>query len=147
MVRPNSGLLAAMLKSDRLSGVLRWKITLTQDLLAQEAAIAGWKNFWVDLHGFSKAEEVTSEFGRCLKFPSYFDGAVGKLSTLMPDICDAQAHAVIGISGWQEFVKKDPSAASELADALELGAMNSRIVVIVSDPSGSYPGLSELALA
>jgi hypothetical protein len=147
VVRPNSGLLAALLKSDQLSGVLRWKVTLTKESLSQESAIVGWKNFWVDLSGLTKPEEVISELGRSLDLPDYFDGSLEKLSVLMPEVCDTETRAVLAISGWQEFVGKNSKSAADLAEALELGAEGSRIVVIVSDPSGNYPGLSELALA
>jgi len=45
---PNPGLLAAMLKAQRLNGVLRWKVTFTESGFKGETNLAAWNGIWIE---------------------------------------------------------------------------------------------------
>ena len=48
MAAPNPGLLAAMLKAQRLNGVLRWKVTFTESGFKGETNLAAWNGIWIE---------------------------------------------------------------------------------------------------
>ena len=147
MVRPNSGLLAAMLRGSLLTGALRWKVTFTSESIVQEAAMAGWKSVWIDLSGLKKLDQVNGELARVLSFPDYFDGELGSIAGFLVDSVPGDSGLLIGVSGWQEFVKASPADAKAFADALDSAIEGQSVVAIFCDPSGNYPGLAELSLA
>ncbi|MFM1778270.1 MAG: hypothetical protein RL741_888 [Actinomycetota bacterium] len=144
VVAPNPGLLAAMLKAQRLTGVLRWKVNFTEAVVAAEAGLAGWNYIWLDSSG-ARAEQ------------DFIDLVAQQI--LRPDLvgCDlvAIAHELVGFdgdtanyciawTGWQELVKSDSGAAQRIADELEAAGSEKTNVVLVCDSSGNFPGISEL---
>lgn len=147
MVRPNSGLLAAMLRGNLLAGALRWKVTFTSELVAQESNMAGWTSAWIDLSGLTKLPQVTAEFARVLNFPDYFDGELSGLTSFLSDAVPPESGMVVAISGWQEFARLSAGEASQFAEALDAAVENLSAVIIFCDPSGKYAGLAELSLA
>lgn len=147
MVRPNSGLLAAMLRGNLLKGALRWKVTFTSESGAQEAAMAGWKFAWIDLAGIKSLDQVTAEFGRVLEFPDFFDGELKSIPGLLVDVVPAEAGLLMTVSGWQDFAKANPADAADFAEALDGATSSLNAVAIFCDPSGKYAGLAELSLA
>ena len=66
MASPNPGLLAALLKTGRLTGVLRWKVNLTNENLKIEANIAKWIGYFLNLSDTKSLEDcfalISTEF-------------------------------------------------------------------------------------
>jgi hypothetical protein len=136
-----------MLRGNLLSGALRWKVTFTPELVAQEAAMANWKSAWIELAGIKSANEVTAEVARVLGFPDFFSGEIESIKEFLGDAVPEDSGLLIGISGWQEFAKFAPSEATRFAEVLDASVVNLSAVAIFCDPSGNLAGLAELSLA
>ena len=145
MAAPNPGLLAAMLKAQRLNGVLRWKVTFTESGFKGETNLAAWNGTWIE----TSAVKSIQDFVDVVANQTLNSHLVGKslpelIETIIPGT-DTAGGTCIGWSGWQDLLKTDPHAALEIAEALELACQECSAAVIVCDSVGSFPGISELS--
>jgi hypothetical protein len=144
VVAPSPGLLAAMLKAQRLSGVLRWKVNFTEAVIATEAGLAGWDFIWIDSSGAVSERDFIDLVAQQLLRPDLVGCGISEIAFELVGRNGTAANVCIAWTGWQELVKSDLSAAQRIADQLDEAGSEPANVVLVCDSSGNFPGLSEL---
>lgn len=144
VVAPSPGLLAAMLKAQRLSGVLRWKVNFTEAVIAAEAGLAGWDFIWIDSSGAVSERDFIDLVAQQLLRPDLVGCGISEIAFELVGRNGMAANVCIAWTGWQELVKSDLSAAQRIADHLDEAGSEPANVVLVCDSSGNFPGLSEL---
>lgn len=144
VVAPNPGLLAAMLKAQRLTGVLRWKVNFTEAVVAAEAGLAGWDYIWLDSSGARSEQDFIDLVAQQILRPDLVGCDLTTIAQELVGLDGVAENFCIAWSGWQELVKSDSSAAQRIADELEVAGNEKTNVVLVCDSSGNFPGISEL---
>jgi hypothetical protein len=144
VVAPSPGLLAAMLKAQRLTGVLRWKVNFTEPVIAAEAGLAGWNYIWLDSSGARSEQDFIDLVAQQILRPELVGCDLVAIAQELVGLTGVTENYCIAWTGWQELVKSDPSAAQRIADELENAGNEKSNVVLVCDSSGNFPGLSEL---
>ena len=144
VVAPNPGLLAAMLKAQRLTGVLRWKVNFTEAVVAAEAGLAGWDYIWLDSSGARSEQDFIDLVAQQILRPDLVGCDLTTIAQELVGLDGVAENYCIAWSGWQELVKSDSSAAQRIADELEDAGNEKTNVVLVCDSSGNFPGISEL---
>ena len=149
MASPNPGLLAALLKTGRLSGVLRWKVNLTAETLKSEANIANWSSYYLNL---SEAETLTDCFSLIsaeLNLPRLtLENFVQNLVTkAQQQKISAEQKVVLALSGWQEFEKNSSADAQNFVSMLDEVAEKLPGLVLVVDGKGEFPEIAQLTSA
>lgn len=142
MVSPNPGLMAALLKSGHLSGVVRWKVDLSNQIVATEISASGFAGYFLETSGAITLEQTFELFSNQLKFGKLsLTNFESQLKTLVP----TQAGIFIAWSGWQDFVKTNPEDAAGVIDIFESACESWPGVVLVVDKVGKFQNLNELA--
>lgn len=144
VVAPSPGLLAAMLKAQRLTGVLRWKVNFTETLVAAEAGLAGWDFIWLDSSGAQSEQNFIDLAAQQILRPDLVGCGLEVIAQELVGLDGATSSYCIAWTGWQELVKSDSSAAQRIAEVLEEVGSEKANVVVVCDSSGNFPGISEL---
>ena len=143
MAAPIPGLLAAMLKAQRLSGVLRWKVNFSEQVISGEAELAGWNYIWLDTRAVTTDRELVDLAANQISSPELLDSAISDLvSALVPN--GSEQKTLIVWSNWQELVKADLTTAQNIAEQLDEACREKSAVVIVCDSVGQFPGIAEL---
>ena len=143
MAAPIPGLLAAMLKAQRLSGVLRWKVNFTEQVISGEAELAGWNYIWLDTRAVTTDRELVDLAANQISSPELLDSAISDLvSALVPN--GSEQKTLIVWSNWQELVKADLTTAQNFAEQLDEACREKSAVVVVCDSVGQFPGIAEL---
>ena len=145
MAAPNPGLLAAMLKAQRLSGVMRWKVNFTESGFKGEANLAAWTSIWLETSNVKSIQDFVDIVSNQISRPKLVGCTLAELMESIFNSESPEASICICWSGWQDLVKSNPQAALEIADAFEVACESSSAVVIVSDSAGSFSGISELS--
>ena len=147
MVSPNPGLLAALLKTGRLTGVLRWKVVLVDDAVSQECAAAGWRSALLNTQGAKSLEEFlqisATELGLTVEARSsiaaWEQALVGQIVQDVP-VC-------ITWLGWQDLIASNSADAAVVVNIFEDILKSQPGLVLISGPQGNFPQVDELALA
>jgi hypothetical protein len=140
---PIPGLLAAMLKAERLSGVLRWKVNFSEPVISGEAGLAGWNYIWLDTSSVTSDRELVDVAAVQISKPVLLGAAISDLvSALVPT--DTDQKTCIAWTNWQDLVKADLATAQNLAEQLDEACRDKSVVVIVCDSVGQFPGIAEL---
>ena len=143
MAAPIPGLLAAMLKAERLSGVLRWKVNFSEPVISGEAGLAGWNYIWLDTSSVTSDRELVDVAANQISKPALLGAAISELvTTLIPTPADLKT--VIAWTNWQDLVKADLTTAQNFAEQLDEACQGQSAVVIVCDSVGQFPGIAEL---
>ena len=145
MAAPNPGLLAAMLKADRLSGVMRWKVNFTESGFKGEANLAAWNGLWLDTSGVKSTQDFVDVAANQTSNPQLVGHTLAELIEKMFSSDTSDDSICVAWSGWQDLMKSAPAEALEIAEAFELGCQERLAVVLVCDSVGSFPGISELS--
>lgn len=141
MASPNPGLMAALLKSGRLSGTVRWKMTISPENVATESAASGFTGYYLDTSGVKSLSEFFSVASNQLGLPNLdLTNFESKLSA----ISKSDSGAFIAWSNWQDLVKEDPSGASGVADIFDQVATTWPGVVFIVDQTGKFDHVTEL---
>ena len=147
MVSPNPGLLAALLKTGRLSGVLRWKVVLTPETLASECDSAGWRSLTLDTQGARELAELlqisATELGLA-------PGAGDTLSSWEQALSSALTQSVpvcVTWVGWQDVIGANPVDAQVIVGVFDDILKSHRGLVLIAGHQGNFPNIDELALA
>lgn len=144
VVAPSPGLLAAMLKAQRLSGVLRWKVNFTEAVISAEAGLAGWDFIWIDSSGAVSERDFIDLVAQQILRPDLVGCGLSEIAVELVGHNGMAANVCIAWTGWQELVKSDLSVAQLIAEQLDVAGSDPGNVVLVCDSSGNFPGLSEL---
>lgn len=149
MASPNPGLLAALLKTGRLTGVVRWKVNLSQEALKVEAEIANYSYFFLVTNGIEDLTETISSLGNQLGLVELTrENLVSKLLEFGTTANNSnQKSILVAWSGWQDLVRNDLAGATLVIDALEQAAENWPGAVLVIDSQGNFPDLAVLTSA
>jgi hypothetical protein len=142
---PNPGLLAAMLKAQRLIGVMRWKVNFTESGFKGEANLAAWNGLWLETSGVKSIQDFVDVAATQTSNPQLVGRPLTDLiDTLIPSD-SAHGSTCIAWSGWQDLIKSQSQAALDIAEAFDLVCQERSAVVLVCDSVGSFPGISELS--
>lgn len=145
MAAPNPGLLAAMLKAQRLIGVMRWKVNFTESGFKGEANLAAWNGLWLETSGVKSIQDFVDVAATQTSNPQLVGRPLTDLiDTLIPSD-SAVGSTCIAWSGWQDLIKSQSQAALDIAEAFDLVCQERSAVVLVCDSVGSFPGISELS--
>jgi hypothetical protein len=142
---PNPGLLAAMLKAQRLSGVLRWKVTFTESGFNGEANLAGWNGVWLETSAVKSVQEFIDVSANQIANSKLVGSSLTEFVEILISRDEKLGNTCIAWSGWQDLIKSDPQGALEITDAMEAACLEGSTVVLVCDSVGSFPGISELS--
>lgn len=145
MAAPNPGLLAAMLKGQRLSGVMRWKVTFTESGFKGESNLAGWNGVWLETSAAKSVQEFIDLCANQIGNPKLVGSSLAEFVEILISNDEKLGSTCIAWSGWQDLIKADPQAALEITDAMEQACQEGSNVVLVCDSVGSFPGISELS--
>lgn len=145
MAAPNPGLLAAMLKAQRLQGVLRWKVNFTESGFIGETNLAGWTGLWLDTSAAKSVQDFIDFVATESKNLTLVGGTLSDLVDAIFPLGDDHGSICIGWTGWQDLMKASPEGALEIAELLDSVCQERSAVVVVSDSVGSFPGISELS--
>lgn len=145
MAAPNPGLLAAMLKAQRLSGVMRWKVTFTESGFKGETNLAGWNGVWLETSSVKSVQEFVDVSANQISIPLLVGSSLAELIQALVSSNEKQVDTCIAWSGWQDLIKADPQGALEITEAMELACQEGSTVILVCDSVGSFSGISELS--
>jgi hypothetical protein len=142
---PNPGLLAAMLKTQRLNGVVRWKVNFTESGFLGEANLAAWNGTWLETSAVRSIQDFIDVAANQTSNSNLVGATLADLvETIFPKEIEDR-KICIAWSGWQDLVKSSPESALEIAEALDQVCQERLAVVLVCDSSGTFPGISELS--
>lgn len=149
MASPNPGLLAALLKTGRLAGVLRWKVNLTKENLITEANISKWFGYFLDLSNTKSLDDcfalISVEFNLPRLNLSNFVQVVTEKFQQQKNTVDQKV--LLALSGWQALVKNNSTDAQSFVSLLEEIAENLSGLVLFVDSKGEYPEIALLTSA
>jgi len=134
-----------MLKADRLSGVMRWKVNFTESGFKGEANLAAWNGLWLDTSGVKSIQDFVDIAANQTSNPQLVGHTLAELIEKMFSSDTSDDSICVAWSGWQDLMKSAPAEALEIAEAFELGCQERLAVVLVCDSVGSFPGISELS--
>jgi len=142
---PNPGLLAAMLKANRLSGVMRWKVNFTESGFSGETNLAGWNGLWLDTTDVKSIQDFVDFAAHQTSNAHLVGCTMADLVTAIFPAENSVENICMAWSGWQDLVKAAPQDAQDIADSFELACQGISAVVVVCDSTGAFPGISELS--
>ena len=145
MAAPNPGLLAAMLKAQRLNGVVRWKVNFTESGFMSEANLATWQGLWLETSGVTSTQDFVDVAANQTSKPHLVGASLTELLDAVFSNEDPTASTCIAWSGWQDLIKTSPQSALEIAVAMDQVCQDRSAVVLVCDSIGAFPGISELS--
>lgn len=145
MAAPNPGLLAAMLKAQRLSGVVRWKVNFTEPGFIGESNLAGWNGLWLETSGVKSIQDFVDVAATQISQAQLVGCSLSELIESIFTADSDEKSTCIAWSGWQDLMKSEPQSAQEIAEALDLSCLERSAVIVVCDSVGSFPGISELS--
>ena len=145
MAAPNPGLLAAMLKANRLNGVMRWKVNFTESGFKGETNLAGWNGLWLDTSDVKSLQDFVDFVANQTDNPHLIGRNLADLVEVIFPAGDSLGSFCIAWSGWQDLTKATPQDAQDIADSLDFACQGITAVVVVCDSAGSFPGISELS--
>ena len=145
MAAPNPGLLAAMLKAQRLSGVLRWKVNFTESGFSGETNLAAWNGLWLETAGVKSLQDFVDLVANQTSNSKLVGSSLAELIETIFSTDSPEVGICIGWSGWQDLVKTDLQAALEIAEAFDVACQANGAVVLVCDSLGTFTGISELS--
>ena len=79
MAAPNPGLLAAMLKAQRLNGVLRWKVTFTESGFKGETNLAAWNGIWIETSAVKSTQDFVDVVANQTSNPKLIGSSLAQL--------------------------------------------------------------------
>ncbi len=145
MAAPNPGLLAAMLKAQRLNGVVRWKVNFTESGFMSEVNLATWNGLWLETSEVKKIQDFVDIAANQTSNPQLIGATLGELLAALFTDQDSAVSTCIAWSGWQDLMKTSPQEALEIAESLDLVCHERSAVVLVCGSVGAFPGISELS--
>ena len=145
MAAPNPGLLAAMLKAQRLSGVMRWKVTFTESGFKGETNLAGWNGVWLETSSVKSVQEFIDVCANQIGITKLIGSSLAEFVEALISNDEKLGSTCIAWSGWQDLIKSDSQGALEVSEAMEAACQDGSNVVLVCDSVGSFPGISELS--
>ena len=147
VVSPNPGLLAALLKTGKLSGLLRWKVALSDEAVRGECLAANWLPLVLDSRNVKTLEEFLEVSVVELDIPTSANPTVSEWEKALEIVFSGQQPTCLVWLGWQELVKHARDDAA-VAVAIFEDLLKSRDgVVLIVGHQGSFPDIDELALA
>ena len=149
MTSPNPGLLAALLKTGRLTGVMRWKVNLSESAAKDEAQIAKWRCHYFDSAGAKTIEDCLAKFSNEPKLAGI---SLSNLSESFTNLfqenqIEIPSKVLVVWSGWQDLIEADSSQARIISDCLEQVLQDNSGLVLVVDSQGKFPDLDQLTSA
>jgi len=144
MASPNPGLLAALLKTGRLTGVLRWKVTVTPEVVATESGLSKFSGYFVDTSGATTIKDFLGLVGNQL---GIIDLNLSNFESKLKTLTVTESGGFIAWSGWQELVKENIDDAIVAVELFQTVCANWPGVVLAVDPVGKFAGLDELVAA
>lgn len=145
MAAPNPGLLAAMLKAQRLIGVMRWKVNFTESGFKGEANLAAWNGLWLETSQVKSIQDFVDVAANQSANPELVGGTLADLIDTLIANDSALGNTCIAWSGWQDLIKSEPQTALEIAESFDAVCQERSAVLLVCDSVGSFPGISELS--
>ena len=145
MAAPNPGLLAAMLKANRLSGVMRWKVNFTESGFSGETNLAAWRGLWLDTSDVKSTQEFVDLTANQTSNPQLVGHDLAELVNVIFSDDNSGGPMCIAWSGWQDLIKAAPEDAQEIAELLDSACQECAGVVLVCDSTGNFPAISELS--
>lgn len=145
MAAPNPGLLAAMLKAQRLNGLLRWKVNFTESGFKGEVNLAGWNGLWLETSAVKSIQDFVDVVAIQSSNPELVGGSLNELATNLFSAENSSGTICVAWSGWQDLVKSNSQDALEIAEALDVICQEQNAVVLVCDSLGTFPGIAELS--
>lgn len=145
MAAPNPGLLAAMLKAQRLNGVVRWKVNFTESGFIGEANLAAWKGLWLETSEVKSIQDFVDIAANQTSNAHLIGATLAELVETVFSDQDQTVSTCIAWSGWQDLIKTSPESALEIAQAFDLVCQDRSAVVLVCGSGGAFPGISELS--
>ena len=145
MAAPNPGLLAAMLKAQRLNGLLRWKVNFTESGFKGEVNLAGWNGLWLETTAVKSIQDFVDVVSIQSSNPELVGGSLNELATNLFSAENLTGTMCVAWSGWQDLVKSNSQDALEIAEALDVICQEQNAVVLVCDSLGTFPGIAELS--
>ena len=142
---PNPGLLAAMLKAQRLIGAMRWKVNFTESGFSGETNLAAWNGIWLETSGVASVRDFIDVAANQSSNPQLVGGSLENLIEIMISGDNHFEGTCIAWSGWQDLIKSEPQTALEIAESFDTVCQDRSAVLLVCDSVGSFPGISELA--
>jgi hypothetical protein len=134
-----------MLKAQRLSGVMRWKVTFTESGFKGETNLAGWNGVWLETSAVKSVQEFIDVCANQMGHPKLVGSSLTKFVDLLIASDENLENTCIAWSGWQDLIKSDPQGALEITEAIEVACQEDSHVVLVCDSVGLFPGISELS--
>lgn len=149
LASPNPGLLAALLKTGRLIGVVRWKVNLSDEAAQVEASISNWSYFYLDTHGAKTVQDCVNLFATQLKISDLtLFNLAEKLVSLNSQIQLSNAKNIFLVwTGWQDVVANDLAEINLLQESFEHASQQWPGVVLIVDSKGQFPNVAELTSA
>lgn len=134
-----------MLKTQRLNGVVRWKVNFTESGFLGEANLAAWNGIWLETSAVRSIQDFVDIAANQTSNSHLVGGTLAELiENLFPNET-VDNKICIAWSGWQDLVKSSPDSALEIAEALDHICQERLAVVLACDSSGTFPGISELS--
>ncbi len=147
VVSPNPGLLSALLRTGKLSGLLRWKVTLSEDQIVSETNSAGWRGVWVDTTGARTQAQFIELVVKALSLNKYANDSLMEFEVAFRDYLTESPSTAIFWVGWQDLIKHNKSDTQVLARVIEDVIETTSSLVLVVGTAGSFPEIGELSLA
>lgn len=134
-----------MLKAQRLSGVMRWKVTFSESGFRGETNLAGWNGVWLETSAVKSVQEFIDVSANQIGNPKLIGTSLAKFLEILISSEENLENTCIAWSGWQDLIKSDPQGALEITEAMDAACEENSNVVLVCDSAGSFPGISELS--
>ena len=147
MVSPNPGLLAALLKTGRLTGVLRWKVVLVDETVSQECAAAGWRSAVLNTQGAKSLDEFLQISASELGLPIEARSNISHWEKALVSQFVENVPVCITWLGWSDLIASSPSDAAVVVGIFEDILKEHSGLVLIAGPQGNFPQVDELALA
>jgi len=147
VVSPNPGLLAALLKTGKLNGLLRWKVVLADEAVRAECSAANWSSLVLDSSNVKTLEELIQISVAELAIATSANPTVSEWEKGLDLAFSGVQPTCLVWLGWQELVKHSKEDAA-VAVAIFEDLLKSRDgVVLIVGHQGIFPNIDELALA
>jgi hypothetical protein len=147
VVSPNPGLLAALLKTGKLSGLLRWKVVLADEAVQGECSAANWRPLVLDSRNVRTLEELIQISVVELDIPTSSNPTVSEWETALETLFSTEQPTCLVWLGWQELVKNAKDDAAVAVSIFEDLLKSRDGVVLIVGHQGTFPDIDELALA
>lgn len=145
MASPNPGLLAAMLKAQRLNGVVRWKVNFTESGFLGEVNLAGWRGTWIETSEVKSLQDFVDVAANQSANPNLIGATLAELIDTVFSDQDSSVGTCIAWTGWQDLLKSSPQVALEIAESFDSACQERQAVVMVCGSVGTFPAISELS--